>query len=185
MHRILKEKAAQGVDVRLMLDDFGSLMTLPNRFVQSLAADNIRCVRFNPVHKYVSRLYLNYRNHQKIAVIDGNIGYTGGVNLADEYANIYVRYGHWKDTGIRLEGDAVYGLTSTFLQMWEGETGQPQDYGMHRPTRPVRGRGFFSSPLPTGLSTIRKIPLKRPTGRSSRARRIMFISPRRIWLSIT
>ncbi len=128
IYEILREKAAQGVEVRLMYDDFGSIMTAPDQLHKTLKDDHIQVYRFNPVHCKLSRLFINYRNHQKVAVIDGNVGYTGGTNLADEYANIYEKHGHWKDTAIRLEGEAVYSLTVTFLQMWETESNSSEDY---------------------------------------------------------
>jgi len=143
IHDVLKSKAEQGVEVRLMYDDMGSLITAPNVFDQFLKDENIKVVRFNPIHRHIFRLFINYRNHQKITVIDGNIGYTGGCNLADEYANLYQRFGHWKDTGIRLEGDAVWGLTVTFLQMWESEAETRDDYNDYKPTQPTAGAGFF------------------------------------------
>ena len=83
---ILKRKAAAGVDVRLIYDDFGSLLGLPTDFVVRMERSRIRCIPFNPVVPLVS-LVMNHRDHRKIAVIDGNIAYTGGVNLADEYIN--------------------------------------------------------------------------------------------------
>jgi cardiolipin synthase len=143
IHGILREKAVQGLEIRLLFDDFGSMATAPRKLIQTLKAENIKAHAFNPVHKSISRLFLNYRNHQKIVVIDGDIGYTGGTNLADEYANIIDRFGHWKDTGIRLEGDAVWGLTVTFLQMWESETNAPEDYNAFRPTKSGKGDGYF------------------------------------------
>ncbi|HQP24720.1 MAG TPA: cardiolipin synthase [Smithellaceae bacterium] len=143
VHEILKLKAAQGVEVRFLYDDLGSIFTLPKDFVKSLSADRISAQRFNPAHKYLSRLYLNFRNHQKIVVIDGRIGYTGGTNLADEYANLYEKHGHWKDAAIRLTGEAVWGLTVTFLQMWEAETELPEDYERYHPRTDVAGHGFY------------------------------------------
>jgi len=143
IHDILKRKASEGVEVRLLYDDLGSIITAPNNLNKKLESENIKVASFNPVHKYISRLYINYRNHQKIAVIDGNIGYTGGTNIADEYANLYKKYGHWKDTAIRLEGDAVWSLTVTFLQMWEIETGTQEDYYKYKPTINVEGDGFY------------------------------------------
>jgi cardiolipin synthase len=144
IHAILKEKAAEGVEVRLLYDDFGSILTVPDNLIKTLKDENIQVYRFNPVYSSLSRLYINYRNHQKIAVIDGIIGYTGGTNLADEYANLYERYGHWKDTAIRLEGEAVYSLTVTFLQMWETESNQKEDYEAYRPVlnEPIPDHGF-------------------------------------------
>src|SRR5690606_38095871 len=128
IYEVLRRKARQGVEVRILYDDLGSIITLPNNFMAQLKNEGIQALAFNPVHRYVSRLYINYRNHQKIVVIDGNIGYTGGTNLADEYANLYPKYGHWKDTAIRLEGEAVWSLTVTFLQMWEAESREKDDY---------------------------------------------------------
>ena len=83
---ILKRKAAEGVDVRLIYDDFGSLLGLPSDFVIRMERSHIRCIPFNPVVPLVS-LVMNHRDHRKIVVIDGNVAYTGGVNLADEYIN--------------------------------------------------------------------------------------------------
>ncbi|MDL2273140.1 cardiolipin synthase [Oscillospiraceae bacterium OttesenSCG-928-G22] len=142
-HEILERKLAEGVEVRIMYDDFGSVVTAPNRKLKTLRRLGAQILRYNPVHRYISRLYINYRNHQKIAVIDGNIGYTGGTNIADEYVNLYEKHGHWKDTGIRLTGDAVWGLTVTFLSMWDGGTDETADYDRYRPTESASGSGFF------------------------------------------
>ncbi len=143
IREVLKHKAAQGVEVRILFDDFGSIITLPNNFIKQLKNEGIQAMAFNPVHRYISRLYINYRNHQKIVVIDGNIGYTGGTNLADEYVNIFPKHGHWKDTAIRLEGDAVWSLTVTFLQMWETESKIQEEYLNYRPTINITGDGFY------------------------------------------
>lgn len=143
IHEVLRRKAREGVEVRILFDDLGSIITAPNNLIEQLRSEQIQALAFNPVHRYVSRLYINYRNHQKIVVIDGNIGYTGGTNLADEYANLYPKYGHWKDTAIRLEGEAVWSLTVTFLQMWEVESHAAEDYSIYRPTTNVTGDGFY------------------------------------------
>nr|WP_297174273.1 cardiolipin synthase [uncultured Agathobaculum sp.] len=121
---ILKEKVRCGVDVRVIYDDVGSVATLPTHYDRYLASLGIRAVRFN---RFVPTLntYLNYRNHRKMMIIDGNVGYMGGINLADEYINKKVRFGHWKDTGIMLRGDGTANMTSLFLQMWEYVTGEP------------------------------------------------------------
>lgn len=121
---ILKEKVRQGVDVRLIYDDVGSIATLPKNYDKYLGTLGIRAVRFN---RFIPTLntYLNYRNHRKIMVIDGNVGYMGGINLADEYINVKERFGHWKDTGILLRGEGTASMTSMFLQMWEYVTGEP------------------------------------------------------------
>lgn len=119
LHRILKEKVAQGVEVKFLYDDFGAMIRTSRKFWRTLEQEGIQTRVFNPIHKYTDKLYMNYRTHQKIIVIDGNIGYTGGINLADEYANLIERFGRWKDNAIKIQGDAVWGLTVTFLQMWE------------------------------------------------------------------
>lgn len=124
---ILIQKAHEGVDVRLLFDDFGSLIKAPNDVIKKLRSNGVKVFNFNPVLRYVSKLYINYRNHQKCCIIDGNLAYTGGTNLADEYANLYPRFGHWKDSAIRLEGDAVRGLTTMFLLMWEFESNSREE----------------------------------------------------------
>lgn len=140
---VLVRKAKEGVEVRLMFDDLGSIITVPDNLVRELRQNGIQVVRYAPVHRFISRLHLNYRNHQKIAVIDGHIGYTGGTNLADEYANYYPKHGHWKDTAIRMEGDAVWSLTAIYLQMWDAESRSRSDYEIYRPVKTVIGSGFF------------------------------------------
>lgn len=105
---------------------------------------------FNPVHHYVNRLYFNYRDHRKIAIIDGDIAYTGGANLADEYANLIVRFGYWKDCGIRLDGEGAWGLTRQFMHLWlrmNGELRGPWD--SYRPQAVGHG-GDFCQPLVDG-----------------------------------
>lgn len=114
---VLEEKVKQGVDVRLIYDDMGCVSTLPTRYYKKLQAKGIKCAAFNPVRPILN-IVLNNRDHRKILVIDGHTGYTGGLNLADEYINEMERFGHWKDTGVRLHGEGVWNLTVMFLQMW-------------------------------------------------------------------
>ena len=111
---ILKEKAAQGVDVRVVYDDIGCMMTLPGDYHKTLRSYGIKATPFSRLRGNADSEF-NNRSHRKILVIDGNVGYTGGVNIADEYINEIERFGHWKDTGIRLEGEAVWELTKLFL----------------------------------------------------------------------
>lgn len=111
---ILKEKAAQGVEVKLVYDDIGCMMTLPGDYFHRLRKYGIEATPFSALKGNADSEF-NNRSHRKITVIDGRVGYTGGVNLADEYINEVVRFGHWKDTGIRLEGAAVKELTNLFL----------------------------------------------------------------------
>jgi len=117
--RVLKERAAAGVEVCVIFDDFGNLTRLSDETLQNIQKAGIEVQVFNPVHRYISRIYFNYRDHRKIAVIDGHYAYTGGINIADEYANLFERFGHWKDSGIRIEGDAAWGFATQFIQMWK------------------------------------------------------------------
>ena len=114
---VLVRKAAQGVDVRVMYDGTCEFSTLPRNYPRLLEKLNIQCKVFSPVQPFVSTHY-NYRDHRKILVIDGRVGFTGGVNLADEYINHIQKHGRWKDAAVMLEGEAVRSLTAQFLQMW-------------------------------------------------------------------
>jgi len=115
---VLTRKVKEGVEVKLLFDDFGTLRINTQAFRRDLKSRVIEMSIFNPIHRDMVRMSFNYRNHKKITVIDGNIGYTGGFNLADEYANYIERFGHWKDSGILLYGDGVYSFTCFFLNMW-------------------------------------------------------------------
>ena len=114
---ILAKKAAQGVDVRVMYDGTCEFSTLPRNYPALLQELGIQCKVFSPVMPFVSTHY-NYRDHRKILVIDGRVGFTGGVNLADEYINHVEKYGRWKDAAVMLEGEGVRSLTALFLQQW-------------------------------------------------------------------
>ena len=124
---ILKKKAKEGVDVRLIYDDFGCSMWLPSRFISEMTEYGIKVAPFNPVMPVIN-LRQNNRDHRKITVIDGCVGFTGGINLADEYINMDSKFGHWKDTGIMLEGAAVWNLTLMFLQTWKMLTKKEDNY---------------------------------------------------------
>ena len=125
---ILERKAKEGVEVRLIYDDVGSVFLLPKNYDRSLEKRGIKCVAFNRLVPFMS-LVLNNRDHRKIVVIDGKIGYTGGINMADEYINYKHPYGeHWKDAGIRIEGKAVWNFTVMFLQMWNMSRYTEEDY---------------------------------------------------------
>jgi cardiolipin synthase len=145
IYRILCKKARQGVDVRILYDGFGCVLTLPDGFEEKLRNNGIRVAVFNEVRfsahigKYMR---LNHRDHRKLTVIDSNIAYGGGLNIADEYANIIERFGVWKDTGYRIEGDAVFGETAIFLQSWESVTGERDDYSLYKPTVTLFREGF-------------------------------------------
>ena len=111
---VLKSKVTAGVDVRILYDDIGCMMTLPGDYHKTLKGYGIQAVPFSRLRGNADSEF-NNRSHRKITVIDGKVGYTGGVNIADEYINEVERFGHWKDTAIRLEGEAVWELTKLFL----------------------------------------------------------------------
>ncbi len=129
---ILERKVAQGVDVRVIYDDMGCLTTLPKNYHQQLEEKGIQCCVFNPFVPVLSSRF-NNRDHRKIAVIDGYVGFTGGINLADEYINAYPKHGHWKDTAILLRGDAVWNLTVMFLSMWNYLRHTDENFDLYRP----------------------------------------------------
>ena len=111
---ILKQKAAEGVEIKVLYDDIGCMMTLPGNYCKTLRTYGIEAVPFSRLRGQADSEF-NNRSHRKIMVIDGKIGYTGGVNIADEYINEVIKFGHWKDIGIRLEGEAVWEITKLFL----------------------------------------------------------------------
>ncbi len=142
-HSVLREKAGRGIDVRLLIDDAGTMFNLSDEFIRSLESEGIQVRLFNPTHRFLNNLYLNYRNHQKIIVIDGDAGFTGGVNLADEYANYTSPYGYWKDTGVRLDGQGTFGLTVAFIKMWEQTDGKLTDtYTKYYPSSSYNEEGL-------------------------------------------
>ena len=116
MSAALCERARSGVEVKIIFDDFGNIKRFSAESLQTLRDAGVEVIVSNPVHEYVNRLYFNYRDHRKITVIDGETAYTGGVNIADEYATLIDRFGYWKDSGIRLEGDAWRGVYMTLPQ---------------------------------------------------------------------
>lgn len=137
---ILKEKAKEGVEVRFMYDGMCAISILPYNYPSQIRRYGIQCKMSNSIKPFLSTTQ-NNRDHRKICVIDGKVGFTGGINLGDEYINKKVRFGHWKDTAIMLRGDAVQSLTMVFLQMWNVDERRQEDYrkyltpkrsGLHR-----------------------------------------------------
>ncbi len=124
---LLERKKQEGVDVRVIYDDFGCLLTLPVSYAKQLRQKGIECRPFNRFHPFLTSLQ-NNRDHRKIAAIDGRIAYTGGINLADEYIGERIKFGNWKDSAIRVEGEAARGFTLMFLQVWELITQKKEDY---------------------------------------------------------
>lgn len=141
---ILCEKVKAGVDVRVMYDDVGCISTLPRNYWRTLEQKGIRVVRFN---RFIPTMntYLNYRDHRKMCIIDGNIGYTGGLNLADEYINHVERFGYWKDTGVKLTGYGVANMTALFLQLWDFSVGCTTNIDAYMPTIAAESDGFVQA----------------------------------------
>ena len=138
---VLARKAAAGVDVRVMYDGTCEFSTLPRDYPRRLEALGIQCKVFSPVQPFVSTHY-NYRDHRKILVIDGRVGFTGGVNLADEYINHVEKYGRWKDAAVMLEGEGVRTMTALFLQMWNIQREPEFAQFLPRPLPQTQANGF-------------------------------------------
>jgi len=147
---ILYKKARAGVEVRLIYDDLGCFMSLPADFPRRLLEHGVKCRVFNPFKPILSSLQ-NNRDHRKIVVIDGKTAFTGGINLADEYINVFPKYGHWKDAAIMVEGDAAWAFTLFFLQMWRFISPEaPDDFNAFFPwgenekdEREAESEGYF------------------------------------------
>lgn len=127
---ILKKKAQAGVEVYFMYDDFGCMTTLPEKYYKELASCKIHAIPSIKLNPQFSNIY-NNRDHRKITVIDGKIGFTGGINLADEYINEIDKHGHWKDTAVKIEGEAVKNLTKLFLGVWNFQNKEQLDYAKY------------------------------------------------------
>ncbi len=127
---ILIRKRAQGVEIRFLYDDIGSVGKVNMFFAKRLVEEGIACRPFNPALPLLN-IFLNHRDHRKITVIDGKVGFTGGYNLAEEYFDRKHPYGKWKDSGLRLEGEAVRSLTAAFLELWSVQNHQREDYGQY------------------------------------------------------
>ena len=124
---ILEEKAANGVDVRVMYDDLGCISTLKSSYPKELKKKGIKCVVFNNLNP-IAGVIMNNRDHRKILVIDGKVAFSGGINIADEYINAIDRFGHWKDNGIKIEGEAVWNYSVMFLTMWNAYKNEDKDF---------------------------------------------------------
>lgn len=127
---VLIEKAQQGVEVRIVYDDLGCSGTISPRTPKRLAKYGIKCYKFHPFRPFLHGSY-NNRDHRKIVIVDHQMAFTGGINLADEYANVIKRFGYWKDTMVKIEGSAINNLITTFLQNFDLCTKEPSDYGQY------------------------------------------------------
>ena len=137
---VLIRKAAEGVDVRILYDGTCEFMLLPKGYEKKLSSLGIQCKVFSPFIPFLSTHY-NYRDHRKIAVIDGHTAFTGGINLADEYINARPKFGHWKDTAVMLKGEAAKGFSFMFLQNWT-LTEKNVDFSPYLPTASTPAEGF-------------------------------------------
>ena len=161
MLEILEEKAAQGVEVKMLYDDIGCMVTLPGDYTVHLRSKGINAHKFNKVIPRMTVAY-NNRDHRKILVIDGQISYTGGINLADEYINQIERFGHWKDSGIRIDGPATQAFTRLFLMNWYINRGEISDFDQyHLENQTQSGSGlcipYGSGPKPIYQMKVGKI----------------------------
>lgn len=129
---ILKRKVQQGVKVRVIYDDVGCFLTLPQNYGEILQSFGIECAVFNPFRPFLT-VKQNNRDHRKITVIDGKVVFNGGINYADEYINAYEKHGHWKDAAVMLRGNAAWSYTLMFLQMWELCTHVDEDFTDYYP----------------------------------------------------
>lgn len=146
---VLERKALEGVEVRVMYDGTCAVAKVPYQYPRQLEKLGIQCKMYAPLRLFMSTHY-NNRDHRKILVVDGRTAFTGGINLADEYINRTARFGHWKDTGVMISGEAVRGFTMMFLQMWEVSDWREQDYRRYlEASGPVEAEGFV---LPYGDS---------------------------------
>jgi len=137
MLEILERKAASGVQVLMLYDDFGCIRHLPMRYTKTLKEKGIRACAFNPyIPILTSRL--NNRDHRKILVVDGKTAFTGGFNLSDEYINRLERFGHWRDSALKVQGRAAWAMAVQFLTMWRGVTGEDCNFNRYRPAFPER-----------------------------------------------
>lgn len=123
----LKEKAKEGVEVRILYDDVGSIGFLSESFIRKMEALGMKCKVFNRISP-LFRFFMNNRDHRKITVVDGKLAFTGGYNLADEYFGVKKPYGKWKDTGLSISGNAANSMTEMFLAMWNSNEKEPEDF---------------------------------------------------------
>ena len=156
MLEILEEKAAQGVEVKMLYDDIGCMVTLPGDYTVYLRSKGIDAHKFNKVIPRMTVAY-NNRDHRKILVIDGQISYTGGINLADEYINHIERFGHWKDSGIRIDGPATQAFTRLFLMNWYINRGEISDFDQYHLENQTRFGSGLCIPYGSGPKPIYKM----------------------------
>lgn len=178
IHALLIDKVKQGVEVRVLFDDFGTMFRLPDGYERRLERENIRAQVFNRLSPALSGRF-NNRDHRKIVVIDGVVGFTGGVNIADRYVNAGGYGGHWLDCGVMLRGEAVHALTVMFLSLWDYCRGVEEAFDAYAPDPALLAdvisdgfvQPFTDSPLddePSGKTVYRNL--------INRAKRYVYIN---------
>ena len=139
---ILQSKVKAGVEVRVMYDDLGTIHKLPYNYAKRLRKMGIKCVKFNSFVPIMSALH-NNRDHRKIAVVDGKVGFVSGLNIADEYINVVQKFGYWKDSGVQVTGEAVESLLLMFLQLYNVQTQRMEDYEPYlKDIKSVKANGY-------------------------------------------
>ncbi len=139
---VLKEKAKNGVEIKIIFDDFGSIKTQSKNFVKNLRSHGIEVSSFNPIVPSIN-IFMNNRDHRKIIIIDGETAFTGGINIADEYINRIERFGYWMDSAIMIKGAAVESFLYMFASMWEFTTGKEIDFITHNSEKRQKNDGFY------------------------------------------
>lgn len=141
VHEILRRKVSEGVEVKVLFDDFGSIKRQHKNFITRLQRDGIRVAVFNKIGPSMN-IFMNNRNHRKIVVIDGLVAATGGLNLADEYINAVERFGYWLDSAVLITGEAVRSFVAMFCSMWKFTTGEDIDMESHIAENTVQSNSF-------------------------------------------
>lgn len=139
---ILKKKAAQGLEIKVIFDDFGSIKYQSKNFITNLKKSGIEVSVFNPIRPSIN-IFMNNRNHRKIIVIDGKVAMTGGMNIGDEYINKIEKHGYWMDSAVIIKGNAVDSFLNMFCTMWKFITSKTIDFEAHRGHFTAPGNGFY------------------------------------------
>ena len=142
---ILKQKVSEGVEVKIIYDDVGSLQSLPKGYDLELEKIGIKCICFNKFN-FIFKMIFNNRDHRKILVIDGIVSYTGGINIADEYINVIERFGYWKDNCIKIKGEASWTFTVAFLKMWNVCRHLGKSFNLYKPEYKKYNNNGFVAP---------------------------------------
>lgn len=139
---LFKEKSDEGVEIKIIYDDIGSFKSQDKKNLLALESiENVNVINYDPIGLSINPR-INYRDHRKIVVVDGNIAYTGGDNIADEYIHLIEKYGYWKDNAIRVEGEAVKSFTTMFIQMWYMASKEKLDFNRYVPTIKIENETY-------------------------------------------